>query len=147
MIEARVISGKEKTLQVFVDHTKPDTLVDTSDCKRVNDWFDENPQTLEWVTGSYNLEISSPGLERPLRLAEDWKRAQDKAVAFALETPVDGKRKGQGIVKQIVEHTSDESPSTVVEIKLDEASEQNFAFNLKNLARANLVYTPDIGAK
>ena len=129
LIEARVILGKEKTLQIFVDHLNPDNLVATNDCKKVNDWFDENPDTLEWVSGSYNLEISSPGLERPLRLAEDWQQALTKNVSFALEAPVGGRRKGQGVVQQV----RNDAASTVIEVKLEnESSEQNFAFNLNN---------------
>ncbi len=143
VIEARVLMGKDKTLQVFIDRKEGNEPISTSDCKTANDWFDLNPDSLEWVTGAYNLEISSPGIEKPLRLEEDWKSAVGKEVSFLLESPVMEHRKGQGVVESV-------GPNKTVSIKITgkKGSEPiQIEFALDNLSKANLVYNPSIGVK
>jgi len=138
VIEARVVMGTEKTLQVFVEHNDTNKPVSTSDCKLINDWFDLHPETLSWVSGSYNLEVSSPGIEKPLRLEEDWKNALGKEVSFLLDTPVLGLRKGVGIIDSV-------NPGKLVSLIIKEKKSkqpQVLEFALDNLSKANLVYKP-----
>jgi ribosome maturation factor RimP len=138
VIEARILVGTEKTLQVFVDHKEANKPVDTSDCKRINEWFDEHPETLAWVSGSYNLEISSPGIEKPLRLVEDWKSALGKEVSFLLDRPVEGLRKGIGVVDSV-------DPGTLISLVMKQKKSKEthkIGFTLENLSKANLVYKP-----
>jgi len=142
LIEARLLVGKEKTLQVFVEHTGSETPVSTSDCRSVNDWFDKNPDRLEWVTGSYNLEVSSPGIERPLRLVEDWQSNTGNEITFSLETPVDGIRKGSGLIE-----SADKDNLVSIKVIDKKKDAQTIQCALSNVSKANLVYKPSTGVK
>ncbi|MDO8674577.1 MAG: hypothetical protein Q7K71_00475 [Candidatus Omnitrophota bacterium] len=58
----------------------------------------------------YSLEFSSPGLDRPLVTAKDFRRNLDRAVRFWLKEPVEGKTEYSGVLmaadeKQIVVRT------------------------------------------
>ncbi len=62
--------GKGRCLRIYID--KPDTGVSVEDCAKVSRGvgFYLDAEDQELIEGSFHLEVSSPGLERPLR--ETW---------------------------------------------------------------------------
>lgn len=55
---------------------------------------------LDPVGGSYTLEVSSPGLERPLRSPEHFAAALDERVTIKTYAPVDGARRHRGVLRR-----------------------------------------------
>ena len=51
------------------------------------------------VAGSFRLEVSSPGLERPLVRPADFQRFRDREVRISTQTPVDGRRRHAGVLR------------------------------------------------
>src|SRR5690554_3425170 len=62
-------------LRVFLD--KPGGI-DLDDCSRVSEELDEKLDQEDPIPGAYSLEVSSPGLERPLKKASDYQRFAGK---------------------------------------------------------------------
>ena len=82
--------GKYSLLRIYIDKQGGISL---DDCelvsKEVSAWLDvEDP-----LQGSYSLEISSPGIPRPLLSKEHYSRYQGKQITLQLRQPVNGSRK------------------------------------------------------
>ena len=60
-------------LRIFIDHKKG---VSIDDCERVSQKISESLDDIDLIPGPYMLEVSSPGLDRPLKKKEDFERLQ-----------------------------------------------------------------------
>ncbi len=82
-------ANKAPLLRVYLDHADPeDGPIDLGELARANSWVDAAIEETSLLTGPYTLEVSSPGLARPLRLARDFaryvgERAQVKMAGFS----------------------------------------------------------------
>ncbi len=85
--------GRHRVIRVYLD--KPGG-VSVGDCarfsRRLSDCLDMN----QTVAGSYHLEVSSPGLDRPLRTLAHVERFAGQRVTLATFEPVDGRRRWEG---------------------------------------------------
>jgi ribosome maturation factor RimP len=84
-------SARGQLVRVFID--KPDG-VDVEDCARVSDHL-SRLFTVENVDYE-RLEVSSPGLDRPLRKAQDFERFAGQEAQIRLRLPVDNRRNFTG---------------------------------------------------
>jgi ribosome maturation factor RimP len=66
-----------RTLRISIDHTEPITI---EDCERVSKVAGPLLEHANLISGSYQLEVSSPGAERPLRSHNDYERFNGKRV-------------------------------------------------------------------
>lgn len=90
------LSPKGRTVRVFID--KPGG-VDVEDCAAVSNHL-TRLFTVENVDFD-RLEVSSPGLDRPLRSAADYERFAGQEAQFWLREPLDGARKLKGLLRGI----------------------------------------------
>ena len=122
-------------LQILID-----TLggINVDDCelvsKRVNKYLDESPDIRELDNGRYYLEVSSPGVERPLYKLNDYERFSGREARLRLAEPVEGRKTFTGTILGI----TDES------VKLS-CEDGEFSILFKNIKGANLVYRFDDG--
>ncbi|MDR2671723.1 MAG: ribosome maturation factor RimP [Coriobacteriales bacterium] len=75
-------SGRHAMLRVYLDRSQGLTLDDIADA---NSWVSAAIEQLDPFKGSYTLEVSSPGIDRPLRTIEHFRRAQGQEVQVMLE--------------------------------------------------------------
>lgn len=92
--------GEERTLQVMAEDPATGQLV-VEQCmalsRRVSDRIDEvEEQGEELVQGAYNLEVSSPGIDRPLTRAKDYANWAGHEVNISLNEPVGDHRRLRG---------------------------------------------------
>jgi len=88
-----VKEGKDWFLRVYIDKPGGVTLDDCENISRpLNDKLDE----LDPVPHSFYLEVSSPGLERPLKKPADYRRAMGSPVEIRLYKAVDGVKRYEG---------------------------------------------------
>lgn len=80
-------------VRIFIDKPSGITL---DDCERMSrdlgDELDEN----DFIPHAYILEVSSPGLERPLKRPEDYRRFQGRLIEVKCYAPVGGSRNLRG---------------------------------------------------
>ena len=81
------LSGPER-MTVYVDHPAG---VDHALCERVT-------SVLRGYLDRYSIEISSPGLERPVRTPAHFRSAVGRKVALRIESPIDGRSRFRGEV-------------------------------------------------
>jgi ribosome maturation factor RimP len=84
--------GKQQVLRVVVDRpgpaAKPEESVSIADCEKVSHELGTILDVEDLVPASYTLEVSSPGLDRPLRRAEDYARFAGRMAKIVTSEPV-----------------------------------------------------------
>jgi ribosome maturation factor RimP len=88
------MSARNRLIRVFID--KPDGI-DVEDCARVS-----NHLTRLFAVEDIDferLEISSPGLDRPVKRLRDYARFAGREARLTLSAPVDGARRIKGILR------------------------------------------------
>ena len=84
-------------LRIIVDKPGGVSLDEVADASKVaSRLLDDN----DLVPGRYTLEITSPGLERPLRRPEHYARAIGEAISVKLGPQVEGQRRIQGVLME-----------------------------------------------
>lgn len=118
-------AGRFLTVRLYIDKEGGVTIDDCSDVSRqVSAIFDvEDP-----ITDKYNLEVSSPGLDRPLFTLEHFQRFVERDVVIHLRIPMLDRRKWQGKLVAV--------EGDLITLNV-EGSPQIFAFG--NIQKANLV--------
>ena len=84
------LQGRGAVLRLFIDH---DDGINVDDCALVSHEVSGVLDVEDPIPGDYNLEVSSPGLDRPLFELSHFERYQGESVQLALLAPVAGKRK------------------------------------------------------
>jgi ribosome maturation factor RimP len=115
--------------------------VSLDDCAAVSralePWLDQR----EGLSERYTLEVSSPGVERPLVRLRDWQRFAGAEVAVRLREPIEGwGKKLQGTLLGAHGEPGDERVALRVE-------ENELEVPLKNVDRGNLVFRWERGEK
>ncbi len=88
-----VKEGPNWVLRVLLD--KPDGI-DIEDCQEVSMALSERLDEEDPIPQAYSLEVSSPGLERPLKKASDYQRFVGETVNLRTYSAVDGRKKFTG---------------------------------------------------
>ena len=90
-VEAR--AGGNGLLRIYIDQ---DSGIKVEDCERVSRQIGTFLDVEEPLPGSYTLEVSSPGLDRPLRTLAHFERFAGHEAKVRLIRPVDGRRNFKG---------------------------------------------------
>lgn len=85
--------GGRNTLRVFIDTPAGVTL---EDCEAVSHQLSGVLDVEDPLGGAYDLEVSSPGLDRPLFREEDFRRFAGERVKIRTTVPRDGRRNYTG---------------------------------------------------
>jgi ribosome maturation factor RimP len=91
-----VKEGKNWFLRVFIDSPSG---IDIEECGTVSEQLSEKLDELDPIEQPYFLEVSSPGVERPLKKPEDVKNAIGKNVNIKLYEPINGEKVYEGLLK------------------------------------------------
>ncbi len=84
------LQGRGAVLRLFIDH---DDGINVDDCALVSHEVSGVLDVEDPIPGDYNLEVSSPGLDRPLFELSQFERYQGESVQLTLLAPVAGKLK------------------------------------------------------
>jgi len=117
--------GKHSRLVIYIDHEEGVSVDDCADVSRqVSALLDvEDP-----LPGEYRLEVSSPGMDRPLFTLEQFERYAGHVVAMKLRLPFDGRRKFQGLLAGV------ESDEVLLQIGGEE-----YCFPIEGIDQARVV--------
>jgi ribosome maturation factor RimP len=86
-------------LRVYID--APERPVAIEDCERASREISALLDVNDPVAGRYTLEVSSPGLDRPLFTPEHFARFVGQAVKINVNLPLEGRRRFHGTIKEI----------------------------------------------
>ncbi len=85
--------GRDGLLRVYID---AEDGIRVEDCQRVSHQLSGVLDVEDVIKGHYSLEISSPGLDRPLFSAAHFARFAGSEVKLRLDAPLNGRRKFRG---------------------------------------------------
>ena len=91
--------GKRLILTVLVD--KPQSGVTLQECALLCRQLKNLLEEKNTIEGDYVLEVSSPGLDRPLKRLSDFLRSLNKEVVFFIIDLVSGKCQWQGVITRV----------------------------------------------
>jgi len=88
-------------LRLYID--APERLVSIEDCEAVSREVSANLDVNDPIASQYTLEVSSPGIDRPLFTLAQFARQIGEQVKISLSLPQDGRRRLQGKVLSVGE--------------------------------------------
>lgn len=91
--------GKSAFLRILVD--RPEGGISLGECAQLNTAIGNLLDEKNIIDHRYILEVSSPGLDRPLKTKNDFIRCIGKKVKFFLNEPISGKIEWDGVVKEV----------------------------------------------
>jgi ribosome maturation factor RimP len=91
-------SRRQKILRLYIDHPEG---VTHELCARVSAAVGEALDESDAIEGSYMLEVSSPGIERPLRKRSHFEAQLGKNVYVKTKVPIDGSKVWQGTLLEV----------------------------------------------
>lgn len=103
-------------LRVYIDKHGGITI---DDCQSVSEKLSDKLDEVDPIKQSYILEVSSPGLERPLKKDRDYERFKGEEVEVKLFQPVNGKKIFEGELLGLVENQIIIKPADGDEIRFD----------------------------
>ncbi len=105
LIEINLHKTKSATvIQILVDRVNGGITID--ECAEINVHVNNQLDSLNIVDGDYTVEVSSPGLDLPLKTAQDFKRVVGgNTVRFHLSEMIEKKLEWAGVVKNVEDDT------------------------------------------
>lgn len=91
-----VKEGPNWYLRLYIDKQGGVTV---EDCQRVSETLSDVLDEVDPIEHSYILEVSSPGVERPLKSQRDYDYFRGREVEIKLYSPVDGKKEFTGVLE------------------------------------------------
>lgn len=120
-----VRAGKHSILRVYIDH---ENGIDVDDCADVSRQISAVLDVEDPITTEYNLEVSSPGMDRPLFTPAHYESVVGETIELKLSMPQDGRRNFKGLLLKC------ENDSVLIKVDNDE-----FSLAIANIEKGNLV--------
>ena len=95
LVRVLMTGGRRATLQVMAERLD-DLSITHDDCAKISRSVSALLDVVDPIVGAYTLEISSPGIDRPLVCAEDYDRFSGFEAKIELTMPIDGRRRFRG---------------------------------------------------
>jgi ribosome maturation factor RimP len=129
LVRLRLMGGKTKTLQIMAE--RPDGHMDVEDCARLSRALSDFLEREDPIDGEYVLEVSSPGIDRPLTRLTDFSRWSGHEAKLELTVPdVSGRRRFKGLLLGL------DGNDVVIDV-----DGQRLKFPFRGIAEAKLVLT------
>ncbi|MEM9146591.1 MAG: ribosome maturation factor RimP [Pseudomonadota bacterium] len=134
LVRLRLMGGKTKTLQIMAE--RADGTMEVDDCAAVSRAVSAVLDVEDPIAEAYTLEISSPGIDRPLTRPVDFDRWEGYEAKLETEDLIEGRRRFKGIL------AGTEGSEVLIEIE-----EGTIGLEFDWLADAKLVLTDELIAE
>jgi len=121
-----ISAGNNSVLRLFIDH---ENGIDVDDCAEVSRQVGAILDVEDPISSEFNLEVSSPGLDRPLFDKPHYEAVIGEIIEVKLSIPLNGRRKFKGCLVAI------ENDTLVVTV-----DSEDYELVLGNIVKANLVF-------
>ena len=128
------VSGKERPVVQIMADRADGAPFRVEDCEAVSHAAGAVLYVADPIKAEWTLEVSSPGIDRPLTRTKDWNRFAGHVATLELMIPQDGRKRFRGIVLG--------ADAEEARLQLDEGGEA--AFPRSNIRRAKLVLTDEL---
>lgn len=94
LVRIRIMGGEMKTLQIMAD--KPQGGIEVDDCADISNAVSAVLDVEDPISDAYNLEVSSPGIDRPLTRLKDFEMFEGYEAKLETHDMIDGRRRFKG---------------------------------------------------
>lgn len=99
LVQVRMVGGSRRTLQVMAEPLDRNRRMNVDDCAEISHAISAVLDVADPISGSYALEVSSPGIDRPLVRREDFVRFTGLEAKFECDPAVDGRKRFRGLLR------------------------------------------------
>jgi len=121
-----ISAGNNSVLRLFIDH---ENGIDVDDCAEVSRQVGAILDVEDPISSEFNLEVSSPGLDRPLFDKAHYEAVIGEIIEVKLSIPLNGRRKFKGVLVAI------ENDTLIVTV-----DGEDYDLVLGNIVKAHLVF-------
>jgi ribosome maturation factor RimP len=132
LVRVAFLGAKRSTLQIMAER-RDDGPMTVEDCTEISRSVSAILDVADPIAGAYTLEVSSPGIDRPLTRPEDYDRFAGFEAKIELGQAIDGRKRFRG---RILGRSADQ-------VRLV-AESGELSLPLAAIAKAKLVITPDL---
>ena len=131
LVRVRLMSGKTTTLQIMAD--KPDGGIEVDDCAEISQAVGAVLDVEDPILDEYTLEVSSPGIDRPLTRLKDFEMFEGYEAKIETAEMIDGRRRFKGELAGV------ENDEVLINV-----TEGTIGLKFDWLSEAKLVLTDDL---
>ncbi|WP_296766004.1 ribosome maturation factor RimP [Sediminimonas sp.] len=96
LVRVRLMSGKKTTLQIMAD--RPEGGIEVDDCAEISTALNAILDVEDPILDEYTLEVSSPGIDRPLTRMKDFEAFEGYEAKLETTELIDGRRRFKGML-------------------------------------------------
>jgi ribosome maturation factor RimP len=130
LVRVAILGRSRPTVQIMADRADG-AQITVDDCEVISRGLGAVLDVNDPLPGAWNLEISSPGIDRPLTRVKDWNRFAGHLARVETHMPFDGRRRFSGVALGADEKSA--------RLRLEDGRE--IAFPLSAIRKAKLVLT------
>ena len=134
LVRVKVSGLNGMTVQIMVE--RPDGTLSVDDCELVSRNISPTLDVEDPINREYNLEVSSPGIDRPLTRAKDFEIWAGYEARIELEVAHEGRKRFRGVLLGVREGTAG--------IRLADGESPEFWVPLEDIGEAKLVLTDEL---
>ncbi|WP_294929045.1 ribosome maturation factor RimP [uncultured Paracoccus sp.] len=134
LVRIRLQGGKTSTLQIMAD--RPEGGINVDDCADISTAVSATLDVEDPLEDAYHLEVSSPGIDRPLTRLKDFATFEGYEARLETNQPIDGRKRFKGMLAGI------EGEEVLINVE-----EGTIGLHFDWLSDAKLVLTDDLIAE
>jgi ribosome maturation factor RimP len=143
LVRVRISAAEGCTVQVMAE--RPDGTLTIEDCEEISHALSPVLDVADPVDRAYRLEISSPGIDRPLVRRSDFERHVGNVAKIEMNVPAEGRKRFRGILLGV---EGDAARIRIDDAKAEKAgTKTEFLLPIEDMAEAKLVLTDDLIAE
>jgi ribosome maturation factor RimP len=135
IVRVRVMAGKRRTVQVMVERVT-DGLASVDNCADLSRELSSVLEVEDPIAEAYALEVSSPGLDRPLTALEDFTTYEGYLARLELDRMVEGRKRFRGVLVGVEDGH--------VDINLDGEADATASIPFDWISEAKLLITDEL---
>lgn len=135
LVRVRLMSGKEQTLQIMAQ--KPDGTIEVDECAEISTAVSAVLDVEDPILEAYTLEVSSPGIDRPLTRLKDFDQWNGYVAKIETTELIDGRRRFKGAL------AGTEGEEVLIEIE-EHGEPLTIGLKFEWLSDAKLVLTDEL---
>jgi ribosome maturation factor RimP len=140
LVRVKISSAQGATVQIMAE--RPDGAMSIADCERASAALSPVFDVEEPIAQAYRLEVSSPGIDRPLVRESDFLRAVGHEARVEMAVAINGRKRFRGRLEAVA--PGPDGPAARMLLVVDDQNETHVELPIRAMADARLVLTDDL---
>jgi ribosome maturation factor RimP len=142
LVRVKIMAVAGCTVQIMAE--RPDGTMTVDDCETVSQSLSPVLDVEDPVSQPHRLEISSPGIDRPLVRVSDFERALGHEAKIEMAVAVDGRKRFRGFIRGIEDGSGTDPLVRIERVAAKPDEEALVTLRLREMDEAKLVLTDDL---